>query len=90
MNVKINEIITKKRIEKISNGVNIFNKMKAEMKKEEKGEKFTLDFTGIDVCSVFVFKEIIRQMQTQLDGNYQLELVNAKPIVAQSFKMALR
>lgn len=90
MTVQINEIIKKKRIEKISNGVNIFNKMKAELKKEGKGTKFTLDFTGIEVCSVFVFKEIIRQMQTQLDGQYELELVNAKQIVAQSFKMALR
>ena len=90
MTVKVNEIIKKKRVEKISNGVNIFNKMKSELKKSPEATKFILDFDGIEVCSVFVFKEIIRQMQTQLDGKYELELVNAKPILQQSFKMALR
>lgn len=89
MNIKINKIISKNKITKVSNGANIFNKMISEYKKDNSIKKFILDFEGIQQCTTFVFKEIIRQMQSRLNGNFGLELLNANPLIIQQFKFSL-
>lgn len=86
----IKEIVGKDKISKTSNGVNIFNKMISEYKKNNEINKFILDVSGMKQITVFVFGAIINQMQTRLNGNFGLELINATPIIAQQFKMALR
>ena len=90
MIIKINKIINKTKISKVSKGVNIFNKMISEYKKDNTIIKFILDFEGIDQCTVFVFKEIINQMQSRLKGNFGLELINANQLIVQQFKLSLR
>ena len=88
--ILIKEIVGKDKISKVSNGVNIFNKMLSEYKKNSEITKFILDATGMKQVTVFIFAAIIRQMQSKLNGQFGLELVNATPIIAQQFKMALR
>lgn len=88
--IKVKEIAGKDKLSKTSNGTNIFNKMYSEFKKNNEIKKFILDVAGMKQISVFVFVTIVRQMQSRLNGNYGLELVNAVPIVAQQFKLALR
>lgn len=88
MAVKVRDIIRDKKIMKISNGVNIFNAMKSEFNKDQTITTFVIDCEGVDAISPFVFAEVIRQMQSRLDGQFRLELQNANPLVAQSFKMA--
>lgn len=90
MNIKINELTNQTKLTKISNGVNIFNKMLSEYKKDTKITKFILDFEGIQQCTVFVFKEVIRQMQSRLKGEFGLELINGTPLVVQQFNLSLR
>ena len=90
MNIKINEIVNKNKISKISNAVNIFNKMMSEYKKNNDISKFILDFEEMEQCTIFIFKEIIRQMQLKLNGNFGLEIINAKPLIVQQFNLALR
>lgn len=88
--VKINQIISKTKIHKVSNGVNIFNHMISEVKKNNEINGFVLDFEGIEQCSVFVFKEIIRQMQARLNGRYNLTITNANPLIVQQYNLSFR
>ena len=88
--IKIQEIIKDKKISKISNGGNIFNFMISKYRKNENVEKFVLDAENIQNITTSVFREIIRQMQTRLNGHFKLELINANQIIAQQFKLALK
>ena len=88
--IKIKDIIKNKQISKISNGGNIFNMMLSKYKRSENVEKFILDAENIQNITTSVFREIIRQMQTRLNGHFKLELVNANQIIAQQFKLALK
>lgn len=88
MAVKLNTLFKDRKIMKISNGANIFNAMKAEFNKDNTITTFVLDCEGVEAVSPYVFAEVIRQMQSRLDGQFRLELVNANPFIAQSFRLA--
>lgn len=88
--LEINKIITKKRMEKLSMGVNVVNHMKSEINKDATTSGFILDFTGMQYCSTVVFKQIIADMQTRFNGQYQLQVEGANQLIAESFKAAFR
>lgn len=86
--IEINKITTKKRMEKLSMGVNVFNHMKSELNKDATTTGFVLDFTGMEYCSTVVFKKIISEMQTRLNGQYKVQVEGANQLIAASFKAA--
>lgn len=88
--IEINKAINKKTITKLTNANNIFNLMKGELNKNPQLKTFVLDFSGISTCSKHVFKEVIRLMQSKLNGEYRVELRNANPMVAISFNTAVK
>ena len=87
--ITIHEVIKKKNISKLSNAVNIFNLMKAEVNKDPSVHTFVLDFVGVHTCPPHIFKEVFRQMQTRLNGEYRVELKNANQIIVASFRRAI-
>ena len=58
MSIKVNELVKSNKLSKVSNGVNIFNAMKAEFNKNPLTRQFELDFAGIVVATPVVFQEI--------------------------------
>jgi len=87
--VKINQAVSKKDLNKISNATNIFNLMKSEIRKNPDEKKLILDFEDIKTCSKHVFKKIFELMQKNLEGQYMVEVVNGSPAVVANFKMAI-
>lgn len=88
MAIKVKELIKDKKIMKVSNGVNIFNAMKAEYNKDNTIKTFVIDCEGIEAISPYVFASMLQQMQSRLDGQFRVELQNANPLIAQSFRLA--
>lgn len=87
--IKINTLFKNTNLTKLSNGSNIFIAMKGEFNKDNTITKFVLDFEGMSGCSPIVFKEVVRQMQQKLDGQFQVELINATPLIKGAFKIAI-
>ena len=86
MSIKVNELVKSNKLSKVSNGVNIFNAMKAEFNKNPLTRQFELDFAGIVVATPVVFQEIKRNMVTRLEGNFAVVLTNATPQVKLTFQ----
>ena len=88
--INVKDIVKKDKISKLSNGVNIFNIMISEYKKNNDIKQFNLNMEGMKQVSAHVFKEIVHQMQIRLEGQFGLEIHNANTLITQQFKLALR
>ena len=85
MTIKIHEITNKKKLNKNSEGIKIFENMKSFVNKDITMREFTLDAQDMNEITPIVFKAIVIEMQTKLFGNYSVKLVNAKPLVIKSY-----
>lgn len=85
MEIKINKITNKKKLNKNSDGIKIFENMKSFVNNDITMREFILDAQDMNEITPTVFKVIVIEMQTKLFGNYSVKLINAKPLVIKSY-----
>ena len=85
MEIKIHNITNKKKLNKNSDGVKIFENMKSFVNKDITAREFVFNAKDMNEITPIVFKSIVIEMQTKLFGNYSVKLINAKPLVVKSY-----
>ena len=85
MEIKINKLTNKKKLNKNTDGIKIFQNMKSFVNKDITMREFILDSENMYEITSTVFQTIVTEMQTKLFGNYSVQLINANPLIIKAY-----